>query len=80
MAHVDNTDDCCTLAFVKELPEEPVLSNEQDFEDYFLPLFLSACSDITATKHCLLSGVRRNSKLQCLGFFFKLFLSLNGNF
>ena len=45
--HVDNIEGCCTLAFVKEFPEEEPVSDEQDFDDDdFLPLFLSPCSYI----------------------------------
>ena len=48
MDHSGNIDGCCTLAFVKEFLEESV-SNRHDFNNDFLPLFLSV-SHITATK------------------------------
>ena len=71
MAHVDNIAGCCTLAFAKEFLEEEPISNDQDSDDDdFLPLFLSECSDLTATKSCSLSsGIHRNSKLQCFRVF-----------
>ena len=42
MDHGGHIDGRCTLAFVKEFLEE-LVSNEQDYDDDFLILFLSAC-------------------------------------
>ena len=61
MAYVDNIEGCCNLAFVKEFREKEHVSNEQDSDDDdFLSLFLSACSDVTATKSSSLGGICRN--------------------
>ena len=54
---------------MEEVEGEPV-SNEQDFDDDdFLPLFLSACSGVTAMKSCSQSGICKKSNLQCSKFF-----------
>ena len=70
MAHVDNIAACCTLAFAKEPLEEPVSNDQDSDDDDFLPLFLSKCSDVTATRSCSLSSeIRRNMNLQCFRLF-----------
>ena len=60
----DNFVGCCTLTSVKKFLEEEPVGIEQYFDDDDFPvLFLRVCCDITATKSCSLSGIRRNSKL-----------------
>ena len=77
LARVNSIKGRCTLAFAKEFLEEEPISNDHDSDDdNFLPLLVSDCSDVTATKSNSLSEYAETASYS-VSEFFKLFSSFN---